>query len=184
LRWRLNRRQSCALESSMSRGLRRFQGAAGSGGADLAFRFGLFGPGNVRSYPTFPQPIRSELSDTVSESDPGSRSTDAGRLKLPKPPGARAFGMRAYKTPAKAAPRWGLCFCLSETSSNKYIPSKNSAARATARSRSCSPRPTHLEVSRHRGVLETQALPATLIASNTRRIWKHALSGCAVAIGD
>jgi hypothetical protein len=31
-----------------------------------AFSFRLFGPANVRSYPTFPPPIRSELFDTVS----------------------------------------------------------------------------------------------------------------------
>jgi hypothetical protein len=31
------------------------------------------------------------------------------------------------------------------------------------------PKPSHLYVLRHRGVLETQAFPATLIASSTRR---------------
>jgi hypothetical protein len=45
-------------------------------------------PPTVWSYPTFPQSIQSELFDTDSESDPSQSQQIAGRLKLPKPPGA------------------------------------------------------------------------------------------------
>ena len=68
-----------------------------NGGKSVAHRRGesvqngtLSGPAGVRSYPTFPPPIKSELFDTVSESDPSQSQQIAGRLKLPKPPGARA----------------------------------------------------------------------------------------------
>jgi hypothetical protein len=59
----------------MSRGVRR-SGARREEAAWLlrltcdAIRFGLFGPVNVWSYPTFPPPIRTELFYTDSESDP------------------------------------------------------------------------------------------------------------------
>ena len=63
----------------------------GSGGAEPlrltcdAFRFGLFGPANAWSYPSFPPPIQSELFDTDSESDPAQRQQMPGAFKPPAP---------------------------------------------------------------------------------------------------
>jgi hypothetical protein len=59
-----------------------------------ASRFGLFGPVNVWSYPTFPPPIQSELFDTDSESDPAQSQQMLGAFKPPDPPSARAVYVR------------------------------------------------------------------------------------------
>jgi hypothetical protein len=88
----------------------------GSGGAEPlrltcdAFRFGLFGPANAWSYPSFPPPIQSELFDTDSESDPAQRQQMPGAFKPPAPQSACAVYVR---TRPPARPRWGLCFCVS-----------------------------------------------------------------------
>ena len=98
------------------------KGGAGSGGlvtsADMRCRFGLFGPVNVWSYPTFPPPIQSELFDTDSESDPAQRQQMPGAFKPPAP--KRPCGIRAYKTPAR--PRWGLCFVCREDAHHHRFP--------------------------------------------------------------